>query len=400
MTKISSLNKMALLSLGALTALSAMAIDMYLPAFGQVAQSFSIDFSQVPLTLYIFLTGLAIGQAFYGPLIDSFGRKKILILGICIFISGSIFVVLAQNFHLVLLARFIQALGAASASVIPRVIVVDIYEEKTSAKIFSFFMQILAIAPILAPMFGVYLLKHFGWQSIFIIQSLVALIFLILTFLFVQETLAKEDREIFTFKSNIKDYLQQSKNLKFLTYSLASGFAFASLFMYISSSPFIFMEYFHFNDLHYTYIFASAALLMIIFNQVNIILLKFYRPLQLLHYGLLSQVILSFLLALFIIFNFRTSALYILFICLIIGSLAFISGNITAVTMKSSKQNGVSSSIYGLIQFGISATMGVILTGINSLFADKSSVINILLLPLSIVFASSLAYFLVRRNSK
>lgn len=400
MQETNGLNKIALLCLGVLTALTAMAIDMYLPAFSQVAKSFHINFSKVPLTLYIFLTGLAVGQSFYGPLIDSFGRKKVLLIGILIFITGSLCVILAKSFMAILIARFIQALGAASVAVIPRVIVVDVYEEKTSAKIFSFFMQITAIAPILAPMFGVYLLNHFGWKSIFLIQALIALIFLTLCFLYVPETLLKEKKEKFNIKIIYNDYIKQCKNTRFLSYSLASGFAFASLFMYISSSPFIFMEYFSFKDIHYTYIFASGAGLMIVFNQINIFLLKNNSPKTILKFGLMLQISLAFLLVILIILGFKTYFIYIPFICVIVGSLAFVAGNITAIAMKSSKQNGVTSSIYGLIQFGISATIGVILTGINSLIQTKDSTISIVLLPLCIGICCLISLFLILKNSK
>lgn len=110
--------------LSLLTALDALAIDIYVPAFPVIATSLQVSTSQIQQTLSIFLVGLAVGQGLYGPFLDRFGRRIPLLIGLIIFILGSLLAAVATSLELLLFARFLQAIGAASGLVTPRAIAI------------------------------------------------------------------------------------------------------------------------------------------------------------------------------------------------------------------------------------------------------------------------------------
>lgn len=125
-TTLTQLAPRLIVLLALLNALVAAAIDMYLPAFPAVGEDLGISPGQVQQTLTIFLIGLALGQGLYGPLLDRYGRRPPLLIGITLFCLGSLLATMTHSFEMLLVARFIQALGAAAGSVTPRAIVADI----------------------------------------------------------------------------------------------------------------------------------------------------------------------------------------------------------------------------------------------------------------------------------
>ena len=134
--------------------MDSMAIDMCLPGMPDIAEDLKVPFGRVQQTLAIFLGGLAIGQGIYGPLLDRFGRRMPLLIGIMIFIVGSIMGAMAPTVEWLLVARFIQAIGASAGLATPIAIVADTCNLKESAYVSSLLMQAMMLGPILAPVLG------------------------------------------------------------------------------------------------------------------------------------------------------------------------------------------------------------------------------------------------------
>lgn len=239
--------------LALITALDAMAIDLYLPAMPTIANDLNVTSNDIQLTLSVFLIGLAIGQGIYGPLLDRYGRRTPLLVGIGIFILGSFIATIAQNLEWLLIARLVQAVGAAAGLVTPRAIVDDACSLKESSTIFSLLMQIMMIAPILAPIIGGFLLGHIGWRSIFGFMTLLGGILLIWSYRSIPDTLPIDKRSPLSIKNSVRAYINQIRNVTYMGYMLSGGIILASLFVYISGSSFIFTTYFRFktgiNDL-------------------------------------------------------------------------------------------------------------------------------------------------------
>ncbi|GAL07202.1 bicyclomycin resistance protein [Photobacterium aphoticum] len=161
-------SKITTLWFACLSMLGFLATDMYLPAFETIRADFNTSQSLIGLTLSIFLLGMALGQLIYGPLSDRIGRIKVLMGGMTLFSIASVLCAFAPNVEMMLLARFAQALGACSATVIWQAVVIDRYEGKVSERVFATIMPLVALSPALAPLAGAMLEGQFGWRSIFV----------------------------------------------------------------------------------------------------------------------------------------------------------------------------------------------------------------------------------------
>ena len=149
--------------LGCLAAFGPLSIDMYLPSLPTLAQEFRTDTAAAQFTLSIFFIGLAFGQALYGPIADRFGRKRPLLAGCALYMLASFACVLAPSIESLVVLRLAQALGGCAGMVISRSVVRDLFDEHASARIYSFLMLVMGIAPITAPLLGGQLLALFGW---------------------------------------------------------------------------------------------------------------------------------------------------------------------------------------------------------------------------------------------
>src|SRR5580704_7432124 len=173
-----------ILILGSLSTISPFAIDMYLPAFAEIADALHTSTKQMPLTISSYFAGLAAGQLFYGPLLDRFGRKIPLYGGLLLFIVASLLCVCSRSLEWLVAMRFIQALGGCSAQVAAMAMVRDFFPVQETARIISLLILILGASPLLAPSVGGYISQHLGWQWVFIILALVAAANIALTFLY------------------------------------------------------------------------------------------------------------------------------------------------------------------------------------------------------------------------
>lgn len=231
-------SKITLIWFALLSMLGFLATDMYLPAFATMQTEFNTSQSLVGLSLSIFLLGMALGQLIYGPLSDRIGRIKVLMGGMTLFSVASLLCAFAPNIEVMLIARFAQALGACSATVIWQAVVVDRYEGKVSERVFATIMPLVALSPALAPLAGAMLEGQFGWRSIFI--SLVAF-GVILALMTLKETeSAKLNKKHEKITTQLKrDYRQVLSSKKFVGNMLIFAACSAAFFAYLTGSPFV-----------------------------------------------------------------------------------------------------------------------------------------------------------------
>ncbi len=347
--------------LASLSALVAAAIDMYLPAFPTVASSLDISAGQVQQTLTIFLIGLGIGQGLYGPFLDRFGRRPPLLIGIALFTIGSLAAALSTSFEGLLVARFLQALGAAAGSVASRAVVTDTCDPQSSARIYSMLMQVMMIAPITAPMLGGLILLYGEWHLIFWVLALFGVTCGVFTIRLLPETLPLERRVPLSMRSIVRNYAMQLSNPSFLFYTLATSCTLGCLFIYINNSPFVFIEMFALTPTQFSYIFAANALLMIGISQINLRLLKFYSVTRVLFIGLGGFIVIGTVLLSLVQLGWEALWSYSILLGLGMAMLGLITGNLTALTMAHTQRHaGIASALMGLIQFLLAATIGFV----------------------------------------
>ncbi|KIO35286.1 purine nucleoside transporter PunC [Shewanella sp. cp20] len=185
------MNKIAnfsfLIYLALLSMLGFIATDMYLPAFKAIETSLDASATQVASSLTFFLAGLALGQLLYGPLVQAIGKRLSLISGLVLFGAASLAIANSDSIAMFNVARFFQALGACSASVIWQAIVIDRYKASEAQQVFSNIMPLVALSPALAPILGAYLLEWQQWHSIFFILGGLSLLLILATLAWVEK---------------------------------------------------------------------------------------------------------------------------------------------------------------------------------------------------------------------
>jgi DHA1 family bicyclomycin/chloramphenicol resistance-like MFS transporter len=255
--------------LGALTAVGPLAIDMYLPALPTIAREFGVQVASVQASLAAYFVGIAIGQAFYGPLSDAVGRKPALSFGLVVFIVASIGCAWAEDVVMLNSFRFLQALGGCAPIVIPRAVVRDYFDQVGSIRMLSVLMLVFGLGPILAPLIGGQLLVNFGWRSVFWLLAAYAIVWLIVVTVFLPESLPVARRRPQAIRVVFDVYARLLRDRTYIGYVLSGALIFAGLLAYISGSPFIFIELFDVPPERYGLFFGVNALGIVSASQIN-----------------------------------------------------------------------------------------------------------------------------------
>ena len=329
------------------------------------------------------------GQGLYGPLLDRYGRRKPLLIGIVIFVAGSVLAALAPSVEWLMAARFLQALGAAAGLVTPRAIVADLCTVSESARVFSLLMQVMMIAPIVAPILGGYLLGHGGWRAIFWTLAALGGAGLLWGMKSLPDSLPRERRVPLKAATFARAYARQATNAPFMAYTLAGGFVLGSLFSYISGSAFVFTQHFALTPTQFSLLFAGNSVALVLGGQLGDVLQRRgMREQRILFGGLGVHAAAGLALAIAVQADAAPLPAYAGLLALAIGSLGLVFGNLTALTMaQAAGQAGVASALMGMVQYLLSALIGYLV----SLAATATAA-----LPWSIAACGALALVLSR----
>lgn len=352
--------------LGLLTTIVPFSIDMYLPGFPDIARSMRVPVTKVALSLSSFFVGIGIGQILYGPLLDRFGRKKPLFVGLLLYFISSIACAYTSSIEALIILRFVEAIGACSASIAATAMVRDLFPPDENAKIFSFLILVLSVSPMLAPTIGGYMSSAFGWTSIFILLTILALLISIGVFFFLPES--KKPDKTFSLRppSIIKNYMAVIKEPYFSFYALIGALGFSSLFSYISSSPAVFMEHFALTQKQYGLLFACLASGLIMASQVNTILLKHYRSESIIFTSLIVQNSFGFLLFFLSFLQMDNFWLIVTLLFFYLSTIGMVMPNATALAMRPFEKNaGSASALLGFIQMGLGALATIVIGLLN-----------------------------------
>ncbi|AWN24475.1 MFS transporter [Deinococcus irradiatisoli] len=266
-------------------AIGPFSIDLYLPAFPRMAREFGVADGQIQYTLSVYLLGLALGQALYGPLADKYGRKWPLLAGLTLYVAASLLCAFAPSVTVLTLARGLQALGGAAGAVITSSVVRDRYQGKAAASLFSTLMLVTGVAPAIAPSLGTWLLTLLPWRMLFVGLALFAGACLLLAAVWLPETHPPQQRLGVRLRDTAQVYASLLRHRSFIAYSLASGFTYGALFAYISGSPFLFLEDLKVSAGLYAVLFGVNSLGLTLAAQVNRALLRRFEPAQLVRWA-------------------------------------------------------------------------------------------------------------------
>ena len=248
-----------ILILGFLSAIAPFSIDMYLPGFPAIAKDLHTSIEAVSYSLSSFFIGVCIGQVLCGPLLDRYGRKMPLYIGMLLFIIATIGCVFTTSVEVLIALRFLQAIGGCVSMVAPRAIIRDLFPVSESAKIFSYMILILGVSPIIAPTAGSYMVTYFGWHSIFILLTILGVLLMIAMVAGLPESKQPDPHYSLQPKTILASFRIVLKQPQFFTYAITGAVSSAGLFAYLAGSPYVFMELFGTTEQQYGGIFALIA---------------------------------------------------------------------------------------------------------------------------------------------
>lgn len=351
--------------LGILAAIGPFTIDMYLPGFARIAEDLGTDEKHVTFTLTSYFFGIAVGQLLYGPIVDKYGRKKPLLVGLLIYIIAAIGCALSRNIETMIGMRLLQALGGCVGMVASNAIISDVYEKERRAKAFSLIMLVMGVAPLIAPSIGSLLLKNADWNYIFYFLAVFSMIVTALICFYLPETSRYMHSNKLEIKKISKNYWEILKNPTFLFYTLAGSISMSVLFAYISSASYVFQTIYTLDKETFSVIFAINASGLIAGSYLNGVLTNYFNYIKIAKTTsvLITAVAFVFLLLFYsdphIRYHWAVVGLFsILFL------VGLINPNATAASLAPFTDNsGAASALGGAIRMGIgaivAATIGV-----------------------------------------
>ncbi|PKH26882.1 Bcr/CflA family drug resistance efflux transporter [Enterobacterales bacterium CwR94] len=347
-----------------LVLLAPLGIDLYLPTLPDIAAGLNTPVSLIQTTIPLFLLIMGLGQLVAGPLVDNFGRKPIALLGLALYIIGSIVGAMATSWSLFLLARIIQGCAVCCTAVVAFSGVRDRLSGDDAARAYGFLNGALNIVPALAPMLGGFLAEAWNWRAPFWFLAGYAAFIGILIIRYLPETRPADTQRVRGLP--ISQYIEILSQPRFLVFALANAGALGMVLTYVSLSPQVLMTQGQLNPLQFSIAFgANGFWIMLVSVVVSKIIRKAGRPFCLAAGGVAMTLGMLMLLAGVTLFPQAVQhhwALYMFPVAVAVAGLAFIVGPATSYALEPYKQQaGVASALAGFIQMAGGSSAGLLM---------------------------------------
>ena len=229
--------KPSLFILVALTAIGPLAVNIFLPSMPGLMQDLNTDYATVQLTLSLYLVGLAVSQLLYGPLSDRFGRRPLILIGLAIFVTGSLICAMAPTITVLITGRVIQAIGGSAGVVLGRAMVRDMYNRERSASMIAYITLSMMVAPMLAPTIGGLFDEWLGWRYSFTFVLVIGSLVAVWCLLMLAETHGATKRQL-TVGTDVR-FVGLLKAPAFYCYTFQLSFSSAVYFGFLGGAPFV-----------------------------------------------------------------------------------------------------------------------------------------------------------------
>ncbi|PTW53203.1 DHA1 family bicyclomycin/chloramphenicol resistance-like MFS transporter [Breoghania corrubedonensis] len=255
--------------IASLMMLNALAIDIMLPALPDIGRDLGVtDENERQLILSAYLISFGFAQLIYGPLADRFGRKPVLLTGLAVYLLASIAAAMAPSFEMLLLARFLQGMGAAAPRVLAFAIVRDCFEGRQMARVMSLTMMVFILVPVIAPSVGQLMIMAGHWRWIFGLLTLGSAAVIGWTALRIPETLHPEDRGRLSIGSILTNYRITLTTRQTLGYMIAVALMFGGMFGFLNSAQQIMVDVYD-TGTAFPLVFAAIALSIAVASMLN-----------------------------------------------------------------------------------------------------------------------------------
>lgn len=347
--------------IAALMALTALAIDIMLPALPDIGSALGVTSdNDRQYIVILYMAGFSAGQLVYGPLSDHWGRKPVLLAGLVIFVVGTLAALYSGSFETLLLARFVQGLGAASPRVVALAVVRDIYEGRQMARVMSFAMMVFITIPVFAPTVGQGLIHVGNWHWTFYALLVMGLALAVWAGMRLPETAgpALGTGRALTLREAFKAALFDSQTM---VYGTAGGFMFGCLFAYVASAQQIFTDVFD-TGAYFPVLFGAVASVIAVASFLNARLVGSLGMRKVSHIALVGFIAMSLVLAAALELGLASLPVFSILVAAAFFLFGLIAPNFNALAMDTQGHNaGMASSVIGSLGTAIGALAGGII---------------------------------------
>lgn len=350
-----------ILLIAALMGINALAVDVMLPALHEIGESLNIaDGNQLQWVVAIYMIGFGATQFLFGPMADSFGRRRVLFFGLIGYLSMAAVSAFSSSFFLLLTARCLQGAAASAVRVTALAIVRDRYSGSAMSKVMSLSMMVFLAIPVFAPMLGQGILYFGNWREIFGLLVIYSGVTLIWAYLRVKESLPADKRKPFTLAETFQSFKFVLTHMESLAYTIATGLGMAMLMAYVFSGAQIFASY-GVGDL-FPYLFGIGASGFAVAALVNSRFVERLGPAQLVERALVGLCAVAAINLL--ILNLTEYSLYLFIVMqfIIVFFIGLITPNLQAMAMDAMENvAGTASSVQGTVMTLVAAIAGVLI---------------------------------------
>lgn len=361
MTVTTPRNAELIVLLALLAAMGPLSIDTYLPSMPAIAADFDTVSSLVQQSVSAYFFGLATGQIICGPFSDRFGRRPVLFAGLGLYLLATLVCILAPTIGVLIGGRALQGLGASATTAAGRAVIRDVWSGNQAARAMSFVILVMTFAPLIAPLLGGQIVAYFGWRAVFWVMAGFGALLVILVQFRLSETNGPERRAGVSISNYFLAYGHVLGNGRAWGYLLTGGLSFATLFAYITGSPFVYIELFGVDPEYFGFFFGLNVIGLAFGNWLNSRYVVRFGYLRLLGIGTATSGVgvLAFLLSTLMIKEGFIAVVVTLFIA--VSPVSMIGANAMAGLLDHYPNNaGAASALFGVHQYGLGALAGVL----------------------------------------
>jgi DHA1 family bicyclomycin/chloramphenicol resistance-like MFS transporter len=346
--------------LGALAACGPLSIDMYLPSLPSIAKAFVTSDAAAQATLTTFMCGFSLGMLVYGPLSDAWGRRPVLLGGVLMYLLATVACAFSTDIDTLMIARFIQALGAGAASVLARAIARDAHTPAQAARVLSMVALVTACGPLLAPLIGGQLLLLGSWRFIFVVLGCFGAACTVAVIFKVPETWPLERRHPSALRDSFSAYGKLLADPVAWGHVLCGGMAFAAMFAYITATPFVYIDYFHIPAQHYGMFFGVNVIGIMGGNYLNTRLVARLGPVPIISVAACLSCAASVLVFLACLTGIGGLWSIVVSLFLVVAVVGVLSANCTTHLMLRYPNNaGAAAALFGAMQLAMGALASI-----------------------------------------
>jgi DHA1 family bicyclomycin/chloramphenicol resistance-like MFS transporter len=245
--------------IAALMTLTAMSIDINLPAIPATARELGAGLTTGQLTVTLFFLGFAAGQLVWGMVSDRTGRKPAMLAGFVLYELATVGCALAPDMTTLLVMRVLQGFAAGAAAVLGRTVIRDLFEGPQMARILSLALAAFITAPIVAPSIGAVILSLAGWRWIFGFLALYGAVLMVLAALFLEESLKDRNRAPMAAGKLLRAFAAVFRDPRSRPWALVNTLIFGTLTIYLTNASAVLMEGYGLSATAFGIAFAVVA---------------------------------------------------------------------------------------------------------------------------------------------